>query len=90
MSENILRFKQACTKIGFSRSGLYTAIREGRFVKPRQLGPRTIGFLESEVDAWLRNRPVADPTVHHIGHVGHVAKKRRKAQRDASCTARTA
>jgi prophage regulatory protein len=79
MSERILRVPQACKKTGQSRSGLYTAIREGRFVKPRQLGPRAIGFLESEVDQWLLSRPVADPTVHHIGHVS----KRRKALRDA-------
>jgi prophage regulatory protein len=77
MSERILRFKQACAKVGYSRSGLYTAIREGRFVKPRELGPRAIGFLESEVDEWLRGRPVADPAVHHIGHVA----KRRKSLR---------
>jgi prophage regulatory protein len=79
MSERVLRFKQTCVKVGYSRTGLYEALRAGRFVKPRQLGPRAIGFLESEVDAWLLSRPVADPSVHHIGHVS----RRRKALRDA-------
>jgi prophage regulatory protein len=86
MSERILRFKATCVKVGYSRTALYEALKDGRFVKPRQLGPRAIGFLESEVDQWLLSRPVADPRVHHIGHIA----KRRKAQRDASCTAKTA
>jgi prophage regulatory protein len=86
MSERVLRFKQACIKVGYSRTGLYEALRAGRFVKPRQLGPRAIGFLESEVDEWILSRPIATPEIHHIGHIS----KRRKAQRDASRTARTA
>jgi prophage regulatory protein len=92
MSERILRFKATCVKVGYSRTALYEALKAGRFVKPRQLGPRAIGFLESEVDHWLLSRPVANPEIHHIGHVS----KRRKALRDvhlpeaSSSTAKTA
>jgi prophage regulatory protein len=79
MSEAILRLKQVCVRVGYSRTGLYELLRAGRFVKPRSLGPRAIGFLESEVNEWIRSRPVADPAAPHIAHVS----KRRKAVRDA-------
>jgi prophage regulatory protein len=79
MSERILRIEQVCAKVGRSRSGLHQAIKAGKFVRPRQLGARAVGFLESEIDEWLRARPVADPETHHIVRI----TKQRKAGRDA-------
>jgi prophage regulatory protein len=79
MSERFLRIKQVCSLLGYSRTTLYTAIKAGRFVQPRQLGPRAVGFLESEVNEWIRSRPVADPSIHNIG----IVSKRSKAARDA-------
>lgn len=35
--------------------------KEGLFPQPRQLGPNSIGFLESEVENWLASRPPARP-----------------------------
>jgi predicted DNA-binding transcriptional regulator AlpA len=32
--------------------------KRGAMPPPRRLGPNSIGFLESELDAWLRTRPV--------------------------------
>lgn len=52
----ILRIPQVLERVGYRRSTLYVLIREGRFPKPIALGPRAIGFVEEEVDAWIRAR----------------------------------
>jgi prophage regulatory protein len=95
MSDRFLRVKQVCGKVGWSRGTLYAEVKAGRFPQPRQLGVRAIAFLESEVDEFIRSRPIADPKIHAIGHVNNIAK-RRKSLRDAqlseasSCPAKSA
>ena len=39
---------------GFPRSAL--APRKGEFPQPVSLGPRSIGWLDHEVQAWIRSR----------------------------------
>ena len=36
-----------------SRSTIYQRVREGTFPPPVNLGKRAVGWLASEVDAWL-------------------------------------
>lgn len=50
----ILRRKQVEARTGLSRSTIYNRLQEGTFPKPVNLGPRSVGWLESEVEAWLR------------------------------------
>lgn len=49
----ILRRKQveACT--GLSRSTIYERIRTGNFPRQISLGGKAVGWLSTEVDAWL-------------------------------------
>ena len=59
----ILRRKQVEARTGLSRSTIYARLREGGdFPKPIQLGAQSVGWLESEIDAWLRER-IAAPEV---------------------------
>ncbi len=51
--ENILRLPEVIKRTGIPRSSIYSAIKEGQFPAPIQLGARRIGFLESEIEAWL-------------------------------------
>jgi prophage regulatory protein len=51
--ENIIRIPQTSIKTGLSRSTIYDLLKRGEFPKQIKLSPRTVGFLESEVDAWL-------------------------------------
>jgi prophage regulatory protein len=53
MSENILRLPQVRIRVGLSRSSIYAAIAKGSFPEPVRLGPRAVGWLESEVTAWV-------------------------------------
>ena len=52
----ILRLPAVRARTGLARSTIYLAISQGRFPKPISLGPRAVGWIEAEVDAWLRRQ----------------------------------
>jgi len=52
----ILRRKQVQDRTGLSRSTIYLRISQGSFPKAISLGARAVGWLDSEVDAWLINQ----------------------------------
>jgi prophage regulatory protein len=54
----ILRIKDVCKKIGLSRSTIYELIGEGLFPKSVKLTPRRVGWIESEIDDWIRNKTI--------------------------------
>lgn len=60
MSENqidkILRRPTVSDLTGLSRSSLYDYVRKGIFPVPVQLGPRNVGWRESEIRAWIDSR----------------------------------
>ena len=59
----ILRFPAVVHKTGLSKSDIYGRIRRNEFPEPVQLGPRSVGFVEQEVNGFLKrlvkNRRVA-------------------------------
>lgn len=55
----ISRRKKVEARTGLSRSTIYAGIRAGTFPKPIRLGAQSVGWLESEIDAWLRERIAA-------------------------------
>jgi prophage regulatory protein len=56
MTHTILRLPQVKFRVGLSRSSIYLAVSQGKFPRPVSLGARAVGWLESEVDAWLSQR----------------------------------
>ena len=60
-SEKILRMPAMRTRLGLSRSTLYNKINSASrwydptFPKPIRLGPAAIGWLESEIEHWIKN-----------------------------------
>lgn len=52
----ILRRRQVEHRTGLARSTIYAAIAVGDFPIPIKLGRRAVGWLESDVDAWLAKR----------------------------------
>ena len=56
MSPTILRLPQVKGRVGLSRSSIYLAVSQGKFPQPVRLGDRAVGWLESEVEAWLREK----------------------------------
>jgi prophage regulatory protein len=52
----ILRWPELQHKVGYSRSNVYRLIDQGHFPPPIKLGARAVGWLESEVNAWIQDR----------------------------------
>ena len=50
----ILRRKEVQARTGLSRSTIYLRMAQGTFPKMIPLGPRAVGWVESEVEAWLQ------------------------------------
>ncbi|WP_415905575.1 helix-turn-helix transcriptional regulator [Neptuniibacter sp. QD48_55] len=56
MPHKILRRKQVEELTGLSRSTIYALMAEDDFPKPIQLGPRSVGWLESDLNEWINGR----------------------------------
>jgi prophage regulatory protein len=57
--QTIIRLPQAIARTGLSRSSLYAFVKAGKFPPPISLGARAVGFLSSEIDAWIDARTKA-------------------------------
>ncbi len=66
----ILRLPDVLNKVGLKRSTLYDLIGEGDFPKQVQLGERTVGWLESEVEGWIEKRIKASRPVKKSKNLG--------------------
>ena len=51
-----LRLTEVMARTGLSRSTIYVRMEQGRFPQPVSLGGRAVGWIESEIDDWMRNR----------------------------------
>jgi prophage regulatory protein len=54
--ERILRLADVKVRTGKSRSSIYLEMTQGTFPKHISLGVRTVGWIESEIDAWIAAR----------------------------------
>lgn len=66
----ILRMKDVTEKIGLGKTTLYKMIEQGRFPRPFPLNgsevlTSPVGWLESDVDAWILERHSAAQPVEH-------------------------
>lgn len=53
IKERILRLPEVISKTGLSRSGIYALLEAEAFPKAIKLGARRVGWLESEIEAWI-------------------------------------
>lgn len=58
MSDCFIRRSVVQKLTALSATTIYELIRAGKFPKPVQLGPRAVGWRESEVLGWMKSRPV--------------------------------
>lgn len=54
-----LRLPEVLVRTGLSRSTIYVRLEQGRFPRPVSLGARAVGWIEEEIDGWIRER-IAD------------------------------
>ncbi len=55
-NEKVLRLRAVLSRTGLSRSMAYDLMSKEDFPKPISLGARAVGWLESEIDAWIAER----------------------------------
>ena len=54
-----LRLPEVLVRTGLSRSTIYVRLDQGCFPRPVSLGARAVGWIEAEVDEWMRDRIAA-------------------------------
>ena len=58
-AERILRKKELRGKVGLSDPSIYRREKMGDFPKRLSLGGKAVGWLQTEVDAWLQRKAAA-------------------------------
>ena len=53
---NVLRLPDVKSQTGLSRSSIYQRIAEDNFPKQINLGGRAVGWLESDIQNWIKER----------------------------------
>jgi prophage regulatory protein len=59
LEHKIIRLPAVKAGTQLSRSSIYEGVRKGTFPAPIKLGPRSVGWLQSEVEAWVVGRVAA-------------------------------
>ena len=62
-----VRLPEVMARTGLSRSSIYVRVAAGRFPEPVPLGGRAVGWIEAELDDWLRSRIAESRGVDEIG-----------------------
>ena len=57
--DRVVRKPEALNRVGLSDPTIWRMEKEGRFPKRIHLGPQSVGWLESELVAWLEKRKQA-------------------------------
>lgn len=60
MPNKILRKPSVLNRTGWSAPTLWRRVKDGSFPPPRQIGPRAVGWLESEVEAAIAAFPIVN------------------------------
>jgi prophage regulatory protein len=55
INHKIIKLPRVKDTTGKSRSSIYDGIKKGTFPAPISIGVRAVGWLESDIDAWLEN-----------------------------------
>ncbi len=53
---SIQRLPTVTARTGLPRSSIYRKISRGEFPKPIALGARSVGWLSSDIDAWIASQ----------------------------------
>jgi predicted DNA-binding transcriptional regulator AlpA len=66
----IIRLKDLLEKLGISRTTLWRLERQGVFIPRVQISMRTVGYLETDVEEFLKRHTIADNKMN-IATVGN-------------------
>ncbi|GAA5061378.1 transcriptional regulator [Citromicrobium sp. RCC1885] len=52
----LIRIREVQHRVGLGRSTIYRWMAEGRFPKPVQLGGRSVGWTDAQIEAWIQDK----------------------------------
>jgi len=67
LNERVLRMFDVVDRVGLSRSQIHNLMRTGDFPHSFRLSARAVGWLEDDIDEWIRKRAM------RVGHLRDVA-----------------
>ncbi|MBC8946864.1 MULTISPECIES: helix-turn-helix transcriptional regulator [Xenorhabdus] len=53
---SLIRLPEVQRRTGYSKAWIYKLISDGAFPKQVKIGPRSVAFIESEIDNWIAQR----------------------------------
>ncbi|UCV28105.1 AlpA family phage regulatory protein [Ferribacterium limneticum] len=56
MEDKIIRMPEVMAKVGLRKSAVYNMIKRGEFPAQIRLGENSVGWIEADVDEWVRVR----------------------------------
>ena len=74
----IVRLPDVMARTGLSRSTIYVRVGKGSFPKSVHLGARAVGWIEAEVDEWIRQPDRGEP---RRGRVTGAFRRRLRSRR---------
>jgi prophage regulatory protein len=60
--ESISRLPAVVARTGLSKNSIARLVKVGDFPVPIRIAPHSIGFINREIDAWIRSRPRTSET----------------------------
>ena len=58
--DKIIMENELLPTLPFGKTTLWNEVKEGRFPAPRRATPHRKGWLASEIDDWVKSRPVVE------------------------------
>ena len=59
---SFIRLPRVRERVGWSTSQIYREMKFGRFPRPYNLGPRSVAWVQRDIDDWIAARMVARDT----------------------------
>lgn len=58
----IIGLPRVMQKVPLGKSTIYAYVKAGKMPAPIKIGDRAVGWIESEIDAWIKERAEASRT----------------------------
>ena len=72
--DSILRLPHVCEKVGRANATIWKDVSEGIFPPPVNIGPRAVGWRNSELTAWLEACSIATRTRQFVDMKAFIAQ----------------
>ncbi|PHM64031.1 dipicolinate synthase [Xenorhabdus stockiae] len=56
LKTSLIRLPEVQRRTGYSKAWIYKLISDGEFPKQVKIGPRSVAFIEAEIDNWVAQR----------------------------------